>query len=330
MVDTAVRRSSTAWAPVLGLLVLAPWMAEFSWGGMGVADLALALLFLGPLYGGAAILIRELARRTGRGWPTMLLLALAFGILQAGVVDQSLFNPTYDRFDFQEPAHVPGLGLSAYYLLAFAIGHVVASIGVPIALVEAFAARRGVQPWLGRFGLGVVAVIYVLASVVNHVGVKEEEHFQAGAGQVGVIVAAAVVLVFVAFRIRPRPRVDGRVPPPLVVGGIAAVAVVLLPGPGELARGRPRCRGRRRGGGARRPVVAAAGVGALAHLRPRGGRGARRAVTPFLGEPYDDTVSASTELMNDLVAAVIPVLLVVLAAWSLRRVEPRAVVPVGS
>ncbi len=53
-------------------------------------------------------------------------------------------------------------------------------------------------------------------------------------------------------------------------------------------------------------------------------------MTPFLGEPYDDTVSASTELMNDLVAAALPVLLVVLAAWSLRRVEPRAIVPVGS
>ncbi len=252
----------------------------------------------------------------------MLVLALAFGFLQAGVMDQSLFNPAYDRYDFQHPAHVAGLGLSAYYLLAFTIGHVVASIGVPIALVESYAARRGTQPWLGRLGLCVVAVLYVLGSVVNHFGVKEEEHFQASAGQVGFILAVVIGLVVVAFRIRPRPPVDGRVPPPVVVGGIAAVAAFgylaleswlgVAVGVAVVATvatlvGRW---SRRRAWTRRHPFAVAAGA-ALAG-----------AVTPFVGEPYDDTVSASTELANDLVAAVIPVLLVAGAAWRLRRLEP--------
>jgi hypothetical protein len=37
------------------------------------------LFALAPLTAGGALLIREVARRTNRGWPTMLLLALAFG-----------------------------------------------------------------------------------------------------------------------------------------------------------------------------------------------------------------------------------------------------------
>ncbi|SNR42784.1 hypothetical protein [Actinomadura mexicana] len=40
-----------------------------------------------------AVLIREAARRTGRGWPTIVLLGAAFGLVQAGLIDQSLFNP---------------------------------------------------------------------------------------------------------------------------------------------------------------------------------------------------------------------------------------------
>lgn len=48
-----------------------------------------------PLYGTVAVLIREITRRTGRGWPTILLLGAAFGLIQAGLIDQSLFNPGY-------------------------------------------------------------------------------------------------------------------------------------------------------------------------------------------------------------------------------------------
>ena len=39
------------------------------------------VFFFAPLYGGAAVLIREVAVRTGRGWPGRLLLAAAFGLL---------------------------------------------------------------------------------------------------------------------------------------------------------------------------------------------------------------------------------------------------------
>jgi hypothetical protein len=80
---------------VVGLLVVSPIAAEYLSGSQVFNPLVL-LGYLGifiPLYGTVAVLIREVTRRTGRGWPTILLLGAAFGFIQAGLIDQSLFNP---------------------------------------------------------------------------------------------------------------------------------------------------------------------------------------------------------------------------------------------
>ena len=42
-----------------------------------------SLPILALLYSSGAILIREVARRAGRGWPTMLVLSLAYGLIEA-------------------------------------------------------------------------------------------------------------------------------------------------------------------------------------------------------------------------------------------------------
>jgi hypothetical protein len=52
-----------------------------------------ALVVLAPMYGGGALLIREVVRRRGLGWPSIILLALACGVLEEGLITQSLFNP---------------------------------------------------------------------------------------------------------------------------------------------------------------------------------------------------------------------------------------------
>jgi hypothetical protein len=82
-------------APVVGLLVVSPIAAEYL-SGYQVFNPLVLLGYLGifiPLYGTVAVLIREITRRTGRDWPTILLLGAAFGLIQAGPLDQSLFNP---------------------------------------------------------------------------------------------------------------------------------------------------------------------------------------------------------------------------------------------
>lgn len=81
-------------APAFALYFLAPFVAEFLLGDFPLTDLPL-ILALAPLYGGGALLIRETIRRSGRGWPTMVLLSLAFGVFEEGILTQSLFNPDY-------------------------------------------------------------------------------------------------------------------------------------------------------------------------------------------------------------------------------------------
>lgn len=305
----------TRWAPVLIVLLAAPWFAEMSWGGYPFTDIPVIVLFLSPLYGCAALLIREVARRRGRGWPTMLLLATAFGVLQAGVVDQSLFNPAYGRFDFQHPAHVGGIDVSLYYVLAFVAGHVVASIAAPIAVAEAWS-RRGAEPWLGRRGLCAVAVVYALASVLNFVGVKEDEGngFQARPMQTITALVVVAALVAVALRWRRRRTTDSRVPAPWLVaaGGFAAYLLYLPSEDGwAVAVGIA--------------VIATAVVTLGTWSRSRRwtdthtvalalGTVLVGVVMPFWTAPYDDTVGTSAELVADSAAAAICVVIVVSTA----------------
>ena len=170
---TQRRHRRTAWLPVLGLLLLSPVCAEYLVGyDMTIGDpaaLLQGLLVLGPLYGGPALLLREIARRAGGGWGAILLLATAYGLVQAGLIDQSLFGL---EFSADTPAWaegragtpIPGTGVDADHLLSFVGGHVIWSFAAPIAVVEAITGRRGAEPWLGGVAAGLLLVLYALAA----------------------------------------------------------------------------------------------------------------------------------------------------------------------
>jgi hypothetical protein len=68
-------------APVLLLLVIAPLVAEFLLGDVALASLPALVLFI-PLYGGGAVLIREVVRHRGGGWPAIVVLAAAYGVVE--------------------------------------------------------------------------------------------------------------------------------------------------------------------------------------------------------------------------------------------------------
>ncbi|MDG4828721.1 hypothetical protein O7627_05290 [Solwaraspora sp. WMMD1047] len=212
--------------PALGLFLLAPLVAEYLLGNIAIDQLA-GLLVLAPMYGGGALLIREVTRRAGRGWPTMFLLALAYGLLEAGLLDQSLFNPSYLGYDFQTTAHVPQLGVSAYYALLFLIGHTVWSIAVPIALVESFTPAHRTTPWLGRFGLAVTALVFVAGSGFIFYDHQVTEDFLPERRQLLGTAGLILLLIVVAFlvrRSRQRPATGRPAPDPWLVGGVAFLA----------------------------------------------------------------------------------------------------------
>ncbi|MEV4533638.1 hypothetical protein AB0J82_07390 [Asanoa sp. NPDC049518] len=215
---------------VLLLLVLAPWVGEYLLGNISIERLPL-LPFLVPLYGCGALLVRELTRRTGRGWPTIFLLATAYGVIEAGLVDQSLFNQTFESLDQTGVTPVPWLGISAYNAAAFLVGHAVWSIGVPIALVELWFPSRRDQPWLGPVGLSFTALGYLLGCWLIFKDLRDQEGFLAAPHQLTVAAVTAIALIILSFLI-PRRRLSppaGDHPPPLRPSATGMVPSVAPP-----------------------------------------------------------------------------------------------------
>jgi len=144
--------------PVFTLLLLSPFVAEVLFGATPLSRL-FALLIVIPLYGGGAILVRELARRHGPGWGRVFLLGAAYGIIEEGLAIQSLFNPNLFN------AGVLGgraLGVNWVWSVWTIVYHIVWAIGIPILFVELLFPTRRNEPWLGGVGLTIVGVLYAL------------------------------------------------------------------------------------------------------------------------------------------------------------------------
>lgn len=224
--------SVTTWrrvAPAIGLVFLAPLIGEFLLGNVSIAGIA-GLFVLAPLYGCGALLIREAARRAGRGWATIFVLGVAYALFEEGLVTQFLFNPAYHGLDLQSEAYVPALGVGVRLTVTIIALHAIWSTGVAIALVEAFVPDRRTEPWLGKLGLTVTSVVFLVGSAALAYVEYAEQRFLASAPQL--VGAAAVVstLVAVAFAIgrRSRPGIGGTAPNPWIVGVVSLVASSLL------------------------------------------------------------------------------------------------------
>lgn len=228
---------------LLGIGLGAPVTAEFlqaylSSTGDARALLG-ALLILAPLYGGAALMIREVAVRTGRGWTGILLLAAGFGVLMPGLVDLAMFGEHRDDVAYWEqlrtPTLVGPLGISAFTTLTWVVGHVALSIGAPLAVHRAVAPSTRDRPLLGRWGITVTAVLWALTAALIHTDGRRIYGHGPSAGQATVVllVVAALVAAGMSDLGRPVPaRPDARrlsVAAVLGAGIGAKLAVDLLP-----------------------------------------------------------------------------------------------------
>ncbi|MEU7180684.1 MULTISPECIES: hypothetical protein [Streptomyces] len=209
------------------LVVLAPLVGEFLLGNQPVTALPVVLM-LAPMYGCGALLIREAARRAGGGWPTMLLLAAAYALLEEGPIDQMLWNPHYGGVDMglaYAGTQVPWLGTSAAMVQDVLSMHMVWSICVPIALIETFSADR-TRPWLGGPGLAVTGVVFVAGSIFLAQAQYQSGKFMGSTAQFAGVSAAIVALLAAAFAAvrRPLPPRDAATPAPWIVGTAAFAA----------------------------------------------------------------------------------------------------------
>jgi hypothetical protein len=153
----------------LALVALAPFMAELVSGSTAPQEWVLPPVFLTfmAIYGLSALAARELALRFRGGAATVLIVGIAFGIVNEGMAAHSLFNPTW-----------PGVGVLGSYgrwegvnwlwtawIVPF---HAVWSISFPVFLVgQVWPENRDRRLLTDRWLLYVIPIPIVVSVVTS-------------------------------------------------------------------------------------------------------------------------------------------------------------------
>jgi hypothetical protein len=141
-------------SPALALWFLAPIFGELFSGSAPLNEYInpLMIILFGMLYGSGAILIREFVIRRKKGWISMFLLGMAFGIFEEGLMVRSFFNPDWMDLD------VLGVygrvwGMNWVWAEHLTIYHALISIMASIVFIEMLYPRQRKESWIGKRGM---------------------------------------------------------------------------------------------------------------------------------------------------------------------------------
>lgn len=167
MVPKGIRRKM-----VLLLIIMTPGIPEYMTGssrlGPLVSDPFSFLLELGfniALYSAGALLIREFSIRYNKGWGSILLLGLVYGIMEEGISVHTFFIPSgnpvgilamYGRY----------LGVDWIWALGISVFHAVFSIGLPILLLAIAYPKYAREPLLRKRSSSLVIGFYAVDVIV--------------------------------------------------------------------------------------------------------------------------------------------------------------------
>jgi len=221
-----VRNRKAAWT----LALLTPLIAELAFGSTPLHLAYLLLLWL-PIYGAGILLIREAVTRTGRGWPSVVVLGLAYEIAEDGLGLQALTSPhLYHAADWAPQI----FGFNIAYWILNAIYHIVFSAIIPIFITNLLFPAFKDRPYLKKGGL-VWVMLFALIGVGmlrGSVPPSQDPGYTAPAAVLIGCVVAIVALAVIALRLMPRKQpsamLDTAVPSPknLVITGVVATVVV--------------------------------------------------------------------------------------------------------
>jgi hypothetical protein len=150
-------------SPALVLFLLSPAVGELLSGSAPPAEFfnPLGFIMLAVLYGGGAILIREIVLRRHKAWPALLILGAAYGIAEEALMCKSFFDPawmdlgplgTYGRW----------VGVNWVWVFELTIYHAVFSIAIPIILVSLIFRSRSDQPWIRRRTFIALLILWIV------------------------------------------------------------------------------------------------------------------------------------------------------------------------
>jgi hypothetical protein len=149
------------WRPALTLALLAPLIGEVLFGAVPLSLLPFGLFGLIGLYGGGALVVRELVcrRRLSAVW--IVLLGAAYAIVEEGLITQSLFDQHYRGLSFLGfYGHWAGVNwVWAAFIVPY---HAIFSITIPILLAGLLAPGREDEPWLDWRGVTAAVAAFAI------------------------------------------------------------------------------------------------------------------------------------------------------------------------
>lgn len=160
--------------PALVLFVAAPVFGELFSGSSPLNEFINPVTFatLALLYGCGAVLCRELVIRWHKGWFSLFLLGMAYGIFEEGLLVQSFFDPIWQDLG-SLAVYGRAAGVNWVWAEHLTIFHALVSISASIAFVEILYPERRRETWIQSRGwwwlnwaglLGIYAVWEVMTT----------------------------------------------------------------------------------------------------------------------------------------------------------------------
>jgi hypothetical protein len=201
-------------SPALVLWLIAPVFGEVVSGSTPLDKFIspFSILILGMLYGSGALLIRELLVRWGKSWRALLLLGMAYGIYEEGLVVRSFFDPGWkDLGQLAFYGRAAGVNwVWTEYLIVF---HALISIAASIVFVEILYPDRRLESWIGSRGLAWNIAAFAASLPI---GVLVNPGYDAPDAWLGLCWFAIALLSLAAWRARVTGKEvrSANVPPP--------------------------------------------------------------------------------------------------------------------
>jgi hypothetical protein len=214
-------------SPALVLFLLSPVLGEL------VSAFLSPLEFLHPFrlaitlvpYGCGAIAAREIVVRRRKGFASLVLLGLAFGLLFEGIVTRVLFNPDWGGLG---PLGTYGRAHGFSWVLAVGIVHFQALISIvcPVLIAEALFPTRRREPWVGTSTLVLCCCALPAWTFIIELFVPFFPQPAHALAVFGVVIG----LLALAWSIPAEPLPAGarRVPPPRSFGMIGGAGMTLI------------------------------------------------------------------------------------------------------
>ncbi|MFQ5910531.1 MAG: hypothetical protein ACE5IJ_07415 [Thermoplasmata archaeon] len=201
--------------PIITLMLLSPLTAELLSGSSPPLEFffPLSFLFLVALYGGGVLIIRELAVKWQKGWPSILLMGAAYGIFEEGLVVKSFFDPNWMDLgilgDYGRWA-----GVNWVWTVWLTIFHGIVSIAVPIILFNLMFREHKKERLLSDVQLLIPGLVLVF---ISGLGVLAFPYFPEGHLS-SLAILVVVLFVFAAYEFPGDwPKMKSRAPilPPI-------------------------------------------------------------------------------------------------------------------